>query len=94
MRKLNVGHAPLPGIGDLYEMLLPSGVSIQVATQRSGRHHLSVNSPDATEPPVTAVLSRAEATGLATLLLGAHIEISEMDSPPRPPAPDIAQLPS
>lgn len=75
MRKLKVHHEPLPGIGELFEIATTSGASVQVAAQRSGRRQLSVRAADADETTFSISLSRAEAAGLAALLVGAHIEL-------------------
>lgn len=75
MRKLRVRHERLPGIGDLFEIPTGSGLSIRVATHRSGRRNLLVGSSDADQPEFSVPLTRAEATGLAALLVGAHIEL-------------------
>jgi K+/H+ antiporter YhaU regulatory subunit KhtT len=75
MRKLKIHHDPLPGIGELFELVAASGCSVRVASRRSGRRDLSIGSPDADEPAVTVSLTRAEATALAALLVGAHIEL-------------------
>ena len=75
MRKLRVRHEPLPGIGELFEIVAASGLSVRVASYRSGRRDVAIGSPDADEPEVTVALTRAEATALAALLVGAHIEL-------------------
>lgn len=75
MRKLKVGHEPLPGIGEVFELVAASGLAVRVVSQRSGRRDLALAAPDADEPIATVALTRAEATALATLLLGAHIEL-------------------
>jgi K+/H+ antiporter YhaU regulatory subunit KhtT len=76
MRKLKVGHEQLPGIGDLYEITPRSGGTLTVVAHRSGRRDLIVGTPDDDRPPVTVELSRSEATAVATLLAGVHIELS------------------
>lgn len=75
MRKLKVRHDPLPGIGDVFELVAASGLAIRVVSQRSGRRDLALGPTDADEPAVTVSLTRAEATAVATLLLGAHIDL-------------------
>ena len=61
MRKLRVRHEPLPGIGELFEIVAASGLSVRVASYRSGRRDVAIGSPDADEPEVTVALTRAEA---------------------------------
>lgn len=75
MRKLKVRHAPLPGIGDVFELVATSGLAVQVVSQRSGRRELAIGSPGADQPTITVSLTRAEATAIASLLLGAHIDL-------------------
>lgn len=79
MQSLTVRHESLPGVGDLYELRLASGATVQVAELLSGRRHLSIGVPGATEPGAIADLTRDEATGLATLLLGAQVEIIKQE---------------
>ena len=76
MRKLKVRHERLPGVGDLFELVSSSGLAVTVVSQRSGHRHLAIGAPDADEPIVTAALTRSEATALAALLVGAHIELT------------------
>ncbi len=76
MRKLKVRHEPLPGIGELFELDTASGLTLTVVTHRSGRRHIAIGSRDEEQPIVTAGLSRAEALAVATLLSGAHIELT------------------
>ena len=75
MRKLRVQHEPLPGMGELFEILVASGTSVHVVSHRSGRRDLTIGRPGADQPEVTVTLTRAEASGLAALLVGAHIEL-------------------
>lgn len=75
MRKLKVRYEPLPGVGELFELIAASGLAVRVVSQRSGRRDLALGAPDADEPTVTVALTKAEATALAALLVGAHIEL-------------------
>ena len=76
MRKLHVRHRPLPGIGDLFELDLASGLTLSVVGHRSGRRDLSLAEREADSPMVSAPLTRSEATAVAALLTGAHIELT------------------
>ena len=75
MRRLKIRHDPLPGVGELFELVSGSGLAVTVVSQRSGRRHVSIGLPDADEPSASVDLTRAEATALAALLVGAHIEL-------------------
>jgi hypothetical protein len=75
MRKLKIRHEPLPGLGELFEVLAASGPAVRVGSYRAGRRELSIGSPGADAPDAVVSLSRAEATALAALLVGAHIEL-------------------
>jgi K+/H+ antiporter YhaU regulatory subunit KhtT len=75
MRKLRVRHKRLPGIGDLFELGSRTGMAVSVVSLPSGGRHLSIGPPEEDEPIATVALSRSEATALAALLVGAHIEL-------------------
>jgi hypothetical protein len=75
MRKLKVRYERLPFIGERFELLAASGLSVRVVSHRSGRRDLSIGSPDVATPDVTVALTSPEATALAALLIGAHIEL-------------------
>ena len=75
MRKHTVLYDKLPGIGDLFEFPTASKFRVTVVTHRSGRRELALGRPGEDEPFVTVQLTRSEATVLATLLTGAHIEL-------------------
>ena len=64
-----------PRIGELFALSAASGLTVHVASHRSGRRDLSIGFPGADQPEVTVALTRAEATALAALLVGAHIEL-------------------
>lgn len=85
MRTLKIRHERLPGIGELFGIVAASGLSVQVVSHRSGRRDLSIGSPDADQPEITVSLTRSEASGLAALLVGAHIELitDTTDAPTR-----------
>jgi K+/H+ antiporter YhaU regulatory subunit KhtT len=76
MRRLKVRHEPLPRIGDLFEITPACGLTVTVVSHRSGRRDLSVGTPGEQQPLATVSLTRTEATALATLLTGAHIELT------------------
>ncbi len=76
MRTLQVRHQRLPGIGELFELDTASGLTLTVVTHRSGRRDIASGTRDEARPAVTAGLTRAEALAIATLLSGAHIELS------------------
>jgi K+/H+ antiporter YhaU regulatory subunit KhtT len=76
MRKQKVKHRLLPGIGDFFEIVTASGLSVSVVSHRSGRRDVAVGVPGADQPLVSAPLTRTEAVALATLLTGAHIELA------------------
>jgi K+/H+ antiporter YhaU regulatory subunit KhtT len=76
MRKLKVRHEALPGVGDLFEIASACGLTVTVVAHRSGRRDLAVGKPGDDEPLVTVALTRTESTALATLLTGAHIELT------------------
>jgi hypothetical protein len=61
MRKLKIQHAPLPGIGELFELVATSVLAVTVVSQRSGRRDLAIGAPGADQPMATAALTRAEA---------------------------------
>lgn len=75
MRKLKVRHVPLPGIGELFEILAASGLSVRVVSQRSGKRELSVGPADDDSRRVSVSLTRTESSALAALLVGAQIEL-------------------
>ena len=75
MRRLKIRHDPLPGIGERFEFIAGSGLAVTVVSARSGRRHVSIGRDGADEPSATVELTRAEATALAALLVGAHIEL-------------------
>ena len=75
MRKLQVGHEALPGIGDVFEIPSASGLTITVVAHRAGRRDLAVGKRGEDEPLVSVALTRTEATALATLLTGVHVEL-------------------
>ena len=76
MRKMNVRHEPLPGIGDLFEVDTSSGSRITVISHRSGRRDIAIGSRDAEEPSVTTALTRTEAAAIALLLAGVHLDLA------------------
>ena len=76
MRKQRVRHEKLPRIGDLFEIATACGLTVTVVAHRSGRRDLTVGKPDEHQPLATVALTRTEATALATLLSGAHIELT------------------
>ena len=76
MRKLKIRHERLPRIGELFELVSSSGGVVTVVSQRSGRRDLSIGAHVAHEPIATVSLTRAEATAVAALLIGAHIELT------------------
>ena len=76
MRKMKVRHQPLPLVGDLFELGTSSGRTITVISLRSGRRDIAIGHPDAEEPLATVGLSRTEATAVAALLTGTHIELT------------------
>jgi hypothetical protein len=75
MRQLRVRHARMPGIGEKFEFVSALGLVITVVSQRTGRCDLSIADAVGTEPIATASLTKAEATALAALLMGAHVEL-------------------
>ena len=75
MSKFNVRHEALPKVGDLFEFSAATGPTVTVVTHRSGRRDLSVTQPN-DRLRVTVSLSETEATALATLLTGVHIELT------------------
>lgn len=75
MRKLKIRHERLPRIGELFELVSSSGGVVTVVSQRSGRRDLLIGAQVAHEPIATVSLTRAEATAVAALLVGAHIEL-------------------
>ncbi|HKY77590.1 MAG TPA: potassium transporter TrkA [Acidimicrobiia bacterium] len=76
MRKFRVRRRPLPGIGQLFELDTSSGLTLSVVSHRSGRRDLVVAERGAEKPIVTAPLSRGEASAVAALLTGVHIELT------------------
>jgi K+/H+ antiporter YhaU regulatory subunit KhtT len=76
MRKLHVRHQPLPGIGDMFQLDVTSGLTVSVISHRSGRRDLAITERQAEEPLATAALTRAEAIAVAALLTGTHIELT------------------
>ena len=75
MRKLKVRHERLPKIGELFEVVADAGRVVTVVSHRSGRRELAIGAPASDEPLATVSLTRVEATALAALLVGAHIEL-------------------
>ena len=75
MRKLKVRHERLPKVGELFEVVADAGRVVTVVSHRTGRRDLSIREPASDEPLATVLLTRAEATALAALLFGAHIEL-------------------
>jgi K+/H+ antiporter YhaU regulatory subunit KhtT len=75
MRKLNVRHEPLPGIGDRFELDTASGQTMIVIAHRSGRRDLAI-SDGGDVPDINVRLSKSQAIAVATLLLGAHMEFT------------------
>lgn len=75
MRKYEVLYDKLPKIGDLFEFTSCSDFTITVVTLSSGRRELALSQPGEEAPFVSVPLTRTEATVLATLLTGAHIEL-------------------
>jgi K+/H+ antiporter YhaU regulatory subunit KhtT len=76
MSKFNVRHEALPKVGDLFEFSAATGPTVTVVTHRSGRRDLSVTQPN-DQLRVTVTLSETEATALAALLTGTHIELTQ-----------------
>lgn len=76
MSKFNVRHEALPKVGDLYEFSVATGPTVTVVAHRSGRRELSVTQNN-DQRRVTVSLSETEATALATLLTGVHIELTQ-----------------
>jgi K+/H+ antiporter YhaU regulatory subunit KhtT len=66
----------MPGIGELFELVARAGPVVTVVSQRSGRKDVHIGLADADEPIAAVSLTRAEATALAALLVGAHIELT------------------
>ena len=76
MRKFKIRNQSLPGVGQLFELDTSSGLTVSVVSHRSGRRDLVVAERGAEKPIVTAPLSRAEASAVAALLTGVHIELT------------------
>lgn len=76
MRKLKVRHQPLPGVGDRFELVTASGLTLMVVSHRSGRRDIAIAEPGADAPVAIAGLTRIEAAAVAVLLTGAHVEIT------------------
>lgn len=75
MRKLNVRHDPLPGIGDVFEFDTASGCTVTVVAHRSGRRDLELKG-SGRDRRRSAILSRSESAALASLLTGAIVDIT------------------
>jgi hypothetical protein len=71
MRTSNIRQEPLPRIRELFELVSGSGGVVTVDSRRAGRRDLSIGAQVAREPIATVSLTRAEATALAALLVGA-----------------------
>ena len=76
MRRLKIRHARMPGIGEKFEFVSGSCLTMTVVGQRSGRCDLSIGRGVGTDPMATASLTKSESTALAALLVGAHIELT------------------
>jgi hypothetical protein len=76
MRKLKIRHERMSGTGDLFEFESSTGGVVTVVNQRSGRRDLSIGTEVARETIATASLTRSEASALAALPVGAHIELT------------------
>ena len=76
MRKLKVQHQPLPGVGDRFDLVTASGLTLTVVSHRSGRRDIAIGEPGADAPVAIAGLTRIEAAAVAVLLTGAHVEIT------------------
>jgi TrkA domain protein len=75
MRKLKVGHEPLPGIGERFHIAAASGLTVTVVSHRSGRRDVAILEADADEPLATVALTKGEAAAVAAVLVGAQIEL-------------------
>jgi K+/H+ antiporter YhaU regulatory subunit KhtT len=75
MRKLKVGHEPLPGIGERFHVESACGLTITVVSHRSGRRDVAILETGDDEPLATVALSKGEAAAVAALLVGAQIEL-------------------
>lgn len=76
MRRVKVRHQPLPGIGELHELRLASGLTASVVTHPSGRRDLAIAEAGVDQPAVTTELNNSEAATLAALLASVHIELT------------------
>ena len=77
MRTLKVQHETLPHVGDRFEFSTGAGLTVTVVAQQSGQRELAVSQPNDDQPLVTLSLSRTEATALAALLTGVHVELTQ-----------------
>lgn len=75
MRKLQVRHQRLPGIGERFDFEATCGLIITIVSHRSGRRDVAILETDTDEPLATVALTRAEAEAMAALLVGAQIEL-------------------
>jgi K+/H+ antiporter YhaU regulatory subunit KhtT len=83
MQKLNVRHEHLPRIGERFVLDTESGASLTVISHRSGRQDVTITDSRDREAAATASLTASEASAMAMLLSGTHIQLIATD-PTRP----------
>jgi K+/H+ antiporter YhaU regulatory subunit KhtT len=76
LRKFDVRHERLPGVGDRFAFDTTAGQTVTVVNHRSGRRDIALSEPGAETPLVTVNLSEAEAAAVVALLAGLHIELT------------------
>jgi K+/H+ antiporter YhaU regulatory subunit KhtT len=79
MRKLKVRRHRLAGIGERLELDTAAGCTVTVVNHRSGKRDLAVTDPGGDAPRLTIGLTRTEATALAFLLTGVHVELDTVE---------------
>jgi K+/H+ antiporter YhaU regulatory subunit KhtT len=76
MRRVKVRHRRLAGIGDRFELDTTDGSTVTVISHRTGRRDIAIGVPGGDAPLAITGLTRSQATAVALLLTGAHVELT------------------